>query len=136
MYSAGKRQISGIQHVKLKHSLTHEVYKMRELSIHELEIVSGGYGPVSAAGGAVVGAVGYSGYAITSGQGTVGGLAGATAMGAAVGFFGGPASFPAIAGGAEVTFHAGMVGGLVERAVNSSNTSAEPSGLSYCGGGY
>lgn len=109
---------------------------MRELSIIELNIVSGGFGPLSAAGGAIAGATGYSGYAIGSGQGSAAGLAGATAAGAAMGFFGGPASFPAIVGGAELSFSAGLIGGGVERIINDSNPPADPAGLSYCGGGY
>lgn len=109
---------------------------MRELNIHDLKIISGGFGPAGAAGGAAVAAVSYSGYAISSGQGSAAGLAGATAAGGAAGFFGGPATFPAIAAGAEIGFHAGLIGGGIERIFNGQNSPSDPAGLNYCGKGY
>lgn len=67
---------------------------------------------------------------LSSGQGSAAGLAGAAAAGAAAGFFGGPATFPAIVAGAEVGFHAGLIGGGVEKIINDS-TPADPTGLNY-----
>ena len=63
---------------------------MRELSLREVEDVSGAVGPAGAATGAVIGAAGYLGGASTTGEFTWGGFFTATAVGAATGFVSGP----------------------------------------------
>jgi hypothetical protein len=97
---------------------------MRELSMHELAVVSGAVGPVGAASGAAS----YIGYASGSGQGSVAGLLGAVVVGGVVGFVSGPVGVTALQNGAltvvgtQVGFYSGMSGGLAERAFNSAGT--------------
>ena len=61
---------------------------IRELTLEEMEMVSGG-NPIGIAVGAATGAAGYLGTASTTGEFSVGGLAVATGAGAASGAFGG-----------------------------------------------
>ncbi|MCL1141865.1 class IIb bacteriocin, lactobin A/cerein 7B family [Shewanella gaetbuli] len=64
--------------------------EIRELSLEELEMVNGSFGPPGAAAGAVIGAAGYLGGAATSGSFSWGGFATAVGSGAVLGAIGGP----------------------------------------------
>lgn len=90
---------------------------MRELTTHEIERISGGWGPVGGAVGAIGGGATYIGGSIGSGEGSWTGFAAAVVTGAAAGFVAGPAAqFGAnaiIAGTAG--FYAGFMGGSLHR---------------------
>ncbi|WP_157666796.1 hypothetical protein [Aeromonas salmonicida] len=106
---------------------------MKELSIEELELVSGAMGPAGAAVGGIAGGAGYIGYAVATGEGDLAGFAGAVGGGAAMGFLG-PAG-GGLALGAEtvlatqVGFYGGMATGYIEDAFNWA-------GADYAGQNY
>ncbi len=111
---------------------------MRELSMRDIETVSGAVGPVGAAIGAASAAATYIGYASGSGEGSVAGLIGSTVTGALVGFATGPAGVTAMQTGAwailstQVGFYGGMAGGLAERAMDATGTDYnDPAGTGY-----
>jgi|GEM_PF-2256376 len=86
---------------------------MRELSMEETEMVSGG-NPVGAAVGAATGAATYLGNASTTGEFSWGGLAYNTGAGALAGSLGG-ASIVVRAVAPKLGFYSGAGAGLVER---------------------
>jgi len=110
---------------------------VRELSMQDMEMVSGAFGPVGAAIGAVSGAATYVGYAAGSGEGSFAGLVGNTLAGAAIGFATGPAGLSAMQTGAyvvigsQVGFYGGMAGGLTERAIDAAGTDYNVAGTNY-----
>ncbi len=99
---------------------------MKELAIHELELITGGYGIHGAVAGAIVGAAGYIGFEATSESGSLSGLAGAIAAGAATGFISGPPGIYANAATAiglgQVSFYGGMMGGMINRGLDAAGT--------------
>ncbi|WP_313054767.1 hypothetical protein [Pseudomonas lopnurensis] len=101
---------------------------MRELSMRDMEIVSGAVGPVGAAIGAASAAAGYIGYATARGEGNLSDFLGTTAMGALGGFVAGPAGATAMQNGAlaiigtQSAFYAGMAGGFTANALDAAGT--------------
>ena len=95
---------------------------MKELSICDLEFVSGAVGPPGALIGGVTAAAGYIGNSMATGEGSAEGLVGATVTGAVGGFILGPAGLGAgqiaasTAVGAHIGYYSGMLGGQVQNA--------------------
>lgn len=114
---------------------------MRKISLQNLACVSGAFGPVGAAVGAVVGATGYVAERMGAGEeGTLLGLAATAGANAAVGFVSGPLGSSALRTGAAAVvgvngaFYGGLAAGSVERMVNDARN--DPSGVDYCGTNY
>ncbi|WP_143497275.1 hypothetical protein [Pseudomonas sp. Irchel s3h17] len=110
---------------------------MRELSIKDLEIVSGAVGPPGAIIGGVTAAAGYIGNAMATGEGNVSGLIGNTAAGAVAGFVLGPAGLGAgqiaasTAAGAQIGYYSGMLGGQIQSAIDAAGTNYGAAGTNY-----
>ncbi|EKP0299050.1 hypothetical protein ABR850_06815 [Aeromonas veronii] len=106
---------------------------MKELSIEELELVSGAMGPAGAVVGGIAGGAGYIGSATVTGEGDVAGFAGAVGSGAAVGFLGpmggGVALGAEVVLATQVGFYGGMLSGFIEDAFNWA-------GADYAGQNY
>ncbi|MFY3310512.1 hypothetical protein [Achromobacter ruhlandii] len=102
---------------------------MRELTLRDCELVSGGVGPVGAAIGAATGAATYIGNAIGTGTGSMAGFVNSTVAGALTGFIAGPVGATAMrtAAGAvlfpQLGFYTGMGGGLIERGMSGTDYS-------------
>jgi hypothetical protein len=79
----------------------------RDLTLDEVGLVSGGFGPVGAGIGAVIGGIGYGFQSAIGGGGSWGGLISTMAGGALAGGFGG---FTAV--GAVWSFNGAMVSGI------------------------
>lgn len=100
---------------------------MRKFSVEDLELVSGALGPVGVIIGGAAGAS-YIGNTIATGEGSVAGLVGSVATGAALGFLTGPASMGAMQTAASVIlvgttgFYGGMAGGYVQKAIDAAGT--------------
>ena len=96
---------------------------MREISITEMELVSGAVGPAGALIGGITTAAGYVGNAMTTGEGSVEGLIGQTVAGAVAGALLGPAGLRAgqiaasSAIGVEVGYYTGSLGGQIQNAL-------------------
>lgn len=101
---------------------------MRELSMREMQLVSGAFGPIGSAIGAASGAATYIGAAIGAGEGSLGVLIGSTVTGAIVGGLTGPAGISAMQAGAyiiigtQIGFYGGMAGGFTQRATDAAGT--------------
>ncbi|WP_438300409.1 hypothetical protein [Pseudomonas sp. NMS19W] len=99
---------------------------MKEITIEDLEVVSGGFGIPGAAAGAVVAGAGYIGYEAMAGGGSMNGFIGTVAGGAAVGFFTGPAGISASTslaiGGGQASFYGGMMGGMITSGMDAAGT--------------
>ncbi len=111
---------------------------MRELSMCDMELVSGAVGPVGAAIGAGAAAAGYIGYAIGTGEGNMTDFLGATGAGAIGGFFFGPAGGAIMQTGAHavlqptIGFYGGMAAGFGMSALDSAGTNyGDRSGTGY-----
>jgi hypothetical protein len=94
---------------------------MRELTDDEIGYVSGSWGIVGAVVGAIGGAAAYYGNSVVTGDGSWGGMAGATLAGAVGGFFLGPTGQLGANSILSGTFgvYGGMISGGVENMVNS-----------------
>lgn len=91
---------------------------MRELTLTEVEAVSGAQGPLGAAAGAAVGGIGYLGAQAGAGSTpTLGGATSAVVAGGIAGFFT-PTTTAQAAGLGLAGFYAGFGGGLAGRALN------------------
>lgn len=107
---------------------------MKEISINELEVVSGGFGVVGAVIGGVAAASEYIANTSATGQGSLAGLASQTAVGAAVGFFV-PAGGSLLKTGAQLILanqsgmYTGLATGYLERAIDAAGT--DYSGTDY-----
>lgn len=110
---------------------------MRELTIKEMEITSGAFGPPGAIIGGAMAAGGYIGHSVVTGSGDVKGLIGSIALGAATGFFTSPVGVTAMETGAAAIgathfgFYAGLFGGMVERGVDAAGTNYNEAGTNY-----
>lgn len=98
---------------------------MKELSVSELELVSGAFGPAGAVGGGIIAGAGYLGGAAATGEGDATGFATAVGAGAIGGFVAGPAG-AGVAYGAEViafsqiSFYSGLAAGYISNAFDFS----------------
>lgn len=97
---------------------------MRDLTLTEIEIVSGAVGPLGAVAGATVGGVGYIGAQAGAGTTpTLSGAASAVVGGAVAGFFT-PTTTAQAAGLGLAGFYAGFGGGLAGRAFGGGSGGA------------
>lgn len=111
---------------------------MREISLRDLEVVAGGFGPAGAAIGAVTSAASYIGHATTSGEGSISDFILYTAGGATVGFFTGGVGGGAVRSiaqgvvGSLVGYYSGVATGSAARMVNEAGTNyPDLAGLNY-----
>ncbi|MCY1392050.1 hypothetical protein D3C76_355760 [compost metagenome] len=110
---------------------------MRELTVFDFELISGGVGPVGAALGGVTAGAQYIGYGAARGEGSFIGLVGSVAGGAALGFVAGPAGVGAMQigasaiVGAQVGMYSGMAGGYIQNALEAAGTNYGAGGTNY-----
>jgi|SRR5471032_3555501 len=106
---------------------------MRELTIENFTLISGGVGPLGAASGAVVAGATYVGYETINGGGSMTGFIGTVATGAAVGFVTGPAGAYAntamAIGGGQLGYYSGMGGAMIQGGLDAA-------GVNYAGTNY
>lgn len=108
---------------------------MRELTLRDCEVVSGGFGPAGAVANGIASGVGYANHSAVSGTGSMGGLALAVAGGAAMGFVTGPASATVMQFVANtilnsvVAANVGMGTGAVQKMLDEAGT--DYSGTNY-----
>lgn len=97
---------------------------MRDITVEELEMVAGAFGPIGAVGGAAVGVATYLGS--QTGGGSINGadLALAAGAGALVGAIAGPAGIGSIAAGTTAGFGGGVIAGNGSRMWGSASTGA------------
>ena len=97
---------------------------MRDITVEELEMVAGAFGPPGAIGGAVVGAATYLGSQTGGGSINAADLALAAGAGALVGAITGPVGIGNIAAGTATGFGAGVITGNGSKMWGSASTGA------------
>jgi hypothetical protein len=94
---------------------------MREITLEEIEYVSGANGVPGAIVGGAVAATGYIGYVVgEGGKFNTGNFIGATLTGAALGALSGPASVGRTLGLSGANYGAGIIGGGISGAMNGA----------------
>jgi hypothetical protein len=103
-----------------------ERHILKDITIKELEVVSGGIGVPGAIAGAFTAGAGYVGFEATTGGGSMTGFVSAVAAGAVAGFVSGPAGGQAVAStiiaGGSASFYGGMAAGFGLNAWNAAGT--------------
>lgn len=102
-----------------------ERHILKDITIKELEVVSGGVGIPGAIAGAISAGAGYVGFEGTTGGGSMAGFVATVAAGALVGFVTGPGGGQAVAAaisGGSASFYGGMAAGFGFNAWNAAGT--------------
>lgn len=102
-----------------------ERHILKDITIKELEVVSGGIGVPGALAGGITAGAGYVGFEATTGGGSMTGFVSAVAAGAVAGFFrtgGGQAVASTIIAGGSASFYGGMAAGFGLNAWNAAGT--------------
>jgi len=97
---------------------------MRDITVEELEVVAGAFGPPGAVGGAIVGVATYLGSQTGGGSINAADLALAAGAGALVGAITGPAGIGGIAAGTTAGFGGGVIVGNGSKMWGSGSTGA------------
>lgn len=108
---------------------------MRELTLRDCEVVSGGFGPAGAVVNAIGAGVTYTTHSAVSGTGSWGGLALAVAGGAAIGFVTGPASATVMQLAANTVLNS-VVGANVGMGTGAVQKMLDEAGTDYSGTNY
>lgn len=93
---------------------------MRDLTLAEIEMISGAVGPLGAVAGAAAAGAGYVGTQAGSGSPATWTGAGAAMVGGAVTGFFTPATTAQAAGAAMIGFYGGLAGGYVSRGLGNT----------------
>ena len=108
---------------------------MRELTLRDCEVVSGGFGPAGAVVNAIGAGVTYTTHSAVSGTGSWGGLALAVAGGAAMGFVTGPAATTVMQFAANTALHSILASNL-GMATGAGMKMLDEAGTDYSGTNY